>query len=385
MIINCCFIDAEGTRESSNRVYVVRYMVETNVPYETNALITAAQAESECVAQIGESYPGIPPTVAAAKSAVTTPDDKSFLTSINAGKRKVIEAGKRYRYVLTLNYQTVISITTLPPLPGEESCDPVDWCPLYRERVVPRTVEATRAIFAGMQQSGEGICVDSEEKTCGPVELIGMAPIVDAKIAFKVEVGDCVAPVNTAGNFITGITRREGDVEISMTRWYHLSGIFQPAKMRSKQHSLNASEVNLQNNCWGSLPLVVIPELSGIVEADWLLQARDCPDLGIIRYWEVNFTFLIRTCGWIQVIRNDGLNRLGVPGVDDDHGGEFSAEDFPAGRAPTVPITKRGNKGYQVSDPVPLDKDGQPIDTLDPDDVIFTRWRTQDAQEWDFL
>lgn len=401
-ILECCLIDVEGTRESNDRQYVARYRVTTDVPYEPNALIEAAQSESECIDVVGSPYPGISPDVVATTSAVTAPDGGSILQRINVGRGKSLEGGNRYRYILTATYQTVTTQQPPPPPVGESSCDPLDWCPLYRERSNPRNVEAEKAIFGGLYRAGDlqqactvDACACPDFMSGGESILKPIAPMVPG-ISYPiidVPIGDdsfgCVAPVNTAGDRIAGIIKRVSDVEVSYTRWYSLTG-FDPNAVRCKRDSLNEEEVQLSHPCWGPDPLITIAPETGFIEIDWIMRTRTCPGEDTFRYWEVNYGILVRECGWCQDVQNAGLNRLALPGVEDGFGGQFTAgnspdEISPAGRAPNVPIQQSGESGYAVSTPVPLDLNGQPLVSRDPADVFFSRWCPQNVQLWDFL
>jgi len=401
-IIECCLVDVEGTRELTSRQYVIRYRITTDAPYDPNALIEAAQVESDCINVAGAPYPGIPAGTVAATSAVTQPDGGSILQRINVGRGKSIDGGKRHRYIITEHYEQIQGQQPPPPPVGETSCDPVDWCPLYRERSNPRNIEAEKAIFGGLYRAGDlqqlctvDTCACPDFEIEGDSILKPIAPRVPG-ISYPiidVPVNDgmfgCVAPVNTAGDKITGIIKRVSDVEVSYTRWYHLDG-FDPNDVRCKRDSLNKTEVQLSHPCWGQNPLITIAPETGFIEIDWTMRARTCPGEDTFRYWEVNYGIFVRECGWCQDVQNAGLNRLALPGVDDGFGGKFTAgsspdEISPAGRAPNVPIQQSGESGYAVSTPVPLDVNGQPIISRDPADVFFMRWCPQTVHLWDFL
>jgi hypothetical protein len=115
---------------------------------------------------------------------------------------------------------------------------------------------------------------------------------------------------------------------------------------------------------------------------DWTLKATtDIPGFPIFRYWEVTYRVLVRDCGWIVDLLNEGLNRIVIEGTPDGHGGIVPPSPDGA-RAYTVQILQRDNKGQTVSRPVPLDRDGQPIQSGDPTATVQLRWQTQLVADW---
>jgi hypothetical protein len=398
-ILNCCHIDVEHNKTTFvTGTYTVRYRVETDVPYSPNALIDALKLVGDCIEPIGSQYPGLPSGVIAARSAVSQPDGASTLNDIRVSKHVNIDGGKRLRYIVTLQYTPVEAGQPPQPPPGETSPNPLDWCPLYRERHVPRVVEAKAAFFEGMYRSGDlpPLCIVNnclcviyiEEGDPGPGVTIKPIKPLDGEVGgseFEIEIGDCELPINTAGDPITDvITKRVSDIEVNLTRWFALDGAFTPETARCKRDTLNFDEVSLQYDCWGPDPVIVIAPETGLLAMDWTMRTTtDVPGFDIFRYWEVRYQILIRECGWEFDVLNEGLNRLVRPNVTDDgHGGLDGPTPAGNARARTTQIMQRDDKGRVVTRPVPLNEDGQPIFSSDPGDTLNLRWLAQNIEDW---
>lgn len=293
------------------------------------------------------------------------------------------------------NYCYIITVTYGDPFEGD--CDLTDFCGDLSIRTVEREEVVRYAKFDGWHKAQSNNCVD----VCA-----GMNPnVVDCPVypaqtgidlpgggepsCYSKIIGTCGPVTNSIGIPTADITKRVYDVELNISAAYPICQ--DVGRFYCSVGTVNANDYDVFffDGCWnGGASLFTIFKGQGLfVGADQSLQFIDCRNnmtgaLQRVEYWQMDFTFLLRPCGWCESILNLSKSRLRCEGLEDgktDSTGNPSV--YPAG----VDI------GYDVlTDPQGLPGEGLILNPNTGQEGLlgeywYMRYCPYPTRTWDFL